>query len=408
MLETLHMVVHNLRLVASDRAGLAWLLVMPVVFTLIMGFAFSGRGRDSPGPVRYGLTVANMDRGPRGAELLEALRESDKIDLLLLEGAEAGDQARTLVKDGDRSSALVIPSLYSSRVDSGLGVTLHFYRNPERINPHVTRQAVGEVIARVNAESMIAAGARGAYTSLWGEPSESTAEKIAARGREFVAENWEPAPIAVVVEVLGRRKQREVPAMGFSRSSPAMALMFVLMMGLMMSGALVEERRHRTLLRLFSAPLRRSQIIAANLLWRFVVGMGQLWFLIALGAVLFRVDWGDTWTGLLLVTVAFALAVSSLSVLIGTLARSSRQAESLSLLISLTMCALGGLWWPLEITPKAYQQIGHMIPTGWAMDAMQNLVSRGYSLGQIAPQAMVLAGFAVAFGVFACITFRYE
>lgn len=405
-----HIIVHNLKLVAADRPSLFWLLVMPVVFTAVAGIALPGGGGGgrSSAPVRYALTVANLDAGPHGDRLLETIKEGDEIDLIVVDTTNADQEARSLVESGDRSAALIIPADFSARIDAGQGAALAFHQNPERMNPLVTRQAVEKVVARLNVERMAARGARSAYAHLWEEPSERVAEKLTARVESFVSDNWEPAPIEVVTERLGRQVEREVGPMGFSHAAPAMALMFVLLNGLMMSTLLVEERRDRTLVRLFTAPLRRSEIIAANLGWRFVVGMLQVWFLIGLGAAVFRVDWGDSAAALLLLTVTYVAAVSGLSVLIGSTARSSRRAESLSLVLALAMCALGGLWWPLEITPEAYQRIGHFAPAAWAMDGMQNLVSRGYGLAQIAPQALVLAAFAVGFGVLAVVTFRYE
>jgi ABC-2 type transport system permease protein len=196
--------------------------------------------------------------------------------------------------------------------------------------------------------------------------------------------------------------------MSFQHSSPAMALMFVLLNGLILSSMLVTERREKTLARLLTAPVRRSEIVIANLAWRFVVGTLQLWFLIGFGALVFGVDWGDSMLALALVGAAYVTAVAGLSVLIGSLSRSSRLAETLSVALSLTMCALGGLWWPLEITPQAYQTVGHLIPTGWAMDAMHNLMSRGYTLSGVMPQVLVLLGFAVVFSAAAVAAFRYE
>jgi ABC-2 type transport system permease protein len=402
-----HIVLLNLRLLASDRSALFWLLVMPVAFTFVMGLAFPG-GRAGDTPVRYALTVANLDEGAEGAALVRAIEETGEIDVLLLEVPDAEAEAAELVESGDRSAALVIPHDYSARLARGENAVLTFHRNPERMNPLITRQAVQRVIARRNVEALAARGVTEGYAELRGEPSDEKAEELRASVAEYVRGAWEPAPLAVTEERLGRPAGADVPAGGYTRSSPAMALMFVLLNGLMASSILVTERRERTLARLFTAPLRRSEIIAAQVGWRFIVGMGQMWFLILLGALVFGVDWGDTMLGLLTLSAVYVAAVSGLSVLIGSTSRTSRQAESLSLVVALTMCALGGLWWPLEITPRAYRAVGHAVPTGWAMDAMQDLVSRGYGIAGIAPEVLVLLAFAVGFTAVAVATFRHE
>ncbi len=410
MKKILVIIAHNLRLIAADRSTLFWLLAMPIAFTFVLGLAFSGGGGGggSTDPVRYGLTVANLDRGPQGEALLAAIEAAGKIDLLPIDGADAGDTALELVQKGDRSAALVIPPDYSERLARRERVTLTFHRNPERMNPYVTRQAIDEVLTRLRAEGTAGIGARTAYAELRGEPPPELAERLSSRASAYVAENWDPPSVTVAAERLGRTAGSDVPSMGFNHSSPAMALMYVLLNGLMMSIALVDERRERTLARLFTTPVARSSIIVANLGWRFVIGMLQMWILIAFGGLALGVDWGDSPVGLVLVTVTYVAAVAGLSVLLGSISRSSRQAQSAALVLSLTMCALGGLWWPLEITPKLYQAAGHAVPTGWAMDAMHNLVSRGYSLAGVAPQALVLALFAIGFTVAATLTFRHE
>jgi len=402
-------VLHNLRLLASDRAALMWLLVMPVVFTVAMGMAIRGGGGDaSGGPVRYGLTVANEDEGLHGDKLLDAIRASDEIDLILLEGDASGKEAVKLVEDGDRSAALVIPPGYSRAVDAGEGAVVAFHRNPERMNPLVTQQAVEDVIARLNVEARVAVGAREAYIELWGTPPAEVASRLEENAIAFVSSSWENPPLTVSEETLGRDAGAGAPRMGFTHFSPSMALMFVLLNALMGSVALVEERKNRTLARLFSTPTRRSEIIAAQMGWRFAVGVVQFWFLVALGVLLFRVDWGETMTGVLLLSVSYVAAASALAVLIGAVSRTTGQAESISLLATLTMCAMGGLWWPLEITPRGYQLIGHLIPTGWAMDGLHNLVSRGLPLPAVLPQVGWLLLFALGFGIAAVRVFRYE
>lgn len=401
-------VMLNIKLLASEKPVLFWLLAMPIVFTVVSGLVFGGGRRGSDDPVRYALTVANLDEGARGEELLEAIRAGDEIDLMLVEGPDAGAEARRLVEDGDRSAALVVPRNYTSLLDAGEPTTLTFHRNPERMNPLVTRQAVERVVARLNALALADRAVVEAYAELRGAPSEDKQRALTDSMGVFVTRTLDAPPLTMAVERLGRPAESEIPDMGFAHSSPAMALMFVLLNGLMLSTMLVEERRNKTLSRLLSAPVRRSEIVAANLIWRFLVGTVQLWFLIGFGALVFRIDWGDSVLALVLVGVGYVAATGGLSVLIGSLSRNSKRAETLSLVLSLTMCALGGLWWPLEITPKAYQTVGHLIPTGWAMDAMHNLVGRGYSLAGVAPQVLVLLAFAVGFSIAAVAAFRYE
>jgi ABC-type Na+ efflux pump permease subunit len=280
----------NVRVLCSDRSALFWLLVMPIAFTFVAGIAFSGGGGGDDAPVRYALTVANMDEGGRGEELLEAIVQSDEIDLLMVEGDGPDEEARLLIEDGDRSAALVIPRDYSEKLSAQDPVELTFHRNPERMNPLVTRQAVERVIAKLNAEELAERAIVDAHESVRGTPPPAKELELAQAIRAFVSEELERPSMTVAVERLGRSARSEMPDMGFQHSSPAMALMFILLNGLMLSSMLVTERREKTLARLLTAPVRRSEIVIANLAWRFVVGTLQLWFLIGFGALAFGVE----------------------------------------------------------------------------------------------------------------------
>ena len=405
-------VIHNLRLVAADRTALIWLLAMPVAFTFFTGLVFRGGGSSaSPEDVTYYVTVMNLDTGPRGAELIDAVEADGRIGVTREEPVRDGldrDRIRQMVEEGDRSSALIVPPGFSDSLAAGRQVSLEFVRNPERLNPHKTREAIDMVVSRMNVSESAGILAVEARTELRGEPTPELADALAEKARTFADSSWDPPPVTVAVETLGRREETKAVVMGFAHSSPAMALMFVLLNGLMMSTALVEERRERTLRRLFTTPAGRGEIIVANLAWRFLIGIAQLLFLVLLGALVFGVDWGETPLGLAVIGVTYVAAVAGLSVLIGSLTRNSRQAESLSLLLALSMCALGGLWWPLEITPRGYQLVGHLVPTGWAMDAMHDIVGRGYGLAEVATGALALAGFAAVFTAAAVLSFRPE
>lgn len=60
-------------------------------------------------------------------------------------------------------------------------------------------------------------------------------------------------------------------------------------------------------------------------------------------------------------------------------------AGNLSVLIVTIGCMVSGLWWPFEIMPDQLQKIGELLPTRWAMIAVENIQS-GYGLEKLLPQ----------------------
>jgi ABC-2 type transport system permease protein len=54
------------------------------------------------------------------------------------------------------------------------------------------------------------------------------------------------------------------------------------------------------------------------------------------------------------------------------------------------MAALGGCWWPIEITPPFMQKLQLAFPTGWTMDALHKLISFGYGPASVLPHILVM------------------
>ena len=72
------------------------------------------------------------------------------------------------------------------------------------------------------------------------------------------------------------------------------------------------------------------------------------------------------------------------------------------------MAALGGAWWPIEITPAWMQALQEAVPAGWTMDAMHRLISFGDAPASILPHfiALVLAALAIAWA--AARAFKFD
>lgn len=76
--------------------------------------------------------------------------------------------------------------------------------------------------------------------------------------------------------------------------------------------------------------------------------------------------------------------------------------------IALPMCALGGLWWSIEMMPRYMQTIAHALPTTHAMNAFLDVIVRGEGLLAIMTPALVVLGFAIAVLAIGLYLFKWE
>ena len=76
--------------------------------------------------------------------------------------------------------------------------------------------------------------------------------------------------------------------------------------------------------------------------------------------------------------------------------------------VTLPMCALGGIWWPIEIMPQYLQTIAHALPTTHAMNAFCDVIMRGEGLLAIASPVLVLLGFTIAVLALGLKLFKWE
>ncbi|RMH18831.1 MAG: ABC transporter permease [Acidobacteria bacterium] len=371
----------DLQRLLQDRSGLIWTFLMPVVFAAFFGLAFTG-GSD-PTTARAYLTVVDEDQGPLARRLVTAL-EAGQLELNVV----APDQ-----RPAKPVRTLVIPAGFSRRVLAGETVTLRLEKEPETNEPAalVAQARIVGAIARLLAD-LVAASTAGDGTL-----SPEALERLDA-GDDLVR-----------VEARYAGRVQRVPS-GFRHSLPGNAVMFVMLIALTHgAGSLAGERRNGTLRRLATAPLSRAEILGGKLAGRLGIALVQITFFVltALAArAFFGFDVGDDPLGLWLVLAVYALTVAPLGLLFGGLIRDPDHAANAGALTTLGMAGLGGCWWPIEVVPEAMQRLALLLPTGWAMRALHQVVAFGNGLAAAVPSLLVLAAFAALFAAVAVRTLR--
>jgi len=360
-----------------SRATLVWTFVMPVIFfyfigTITGGFSVGPAARESISlrvPPDAGFLVEQLAR-----------RLEDRQYQVLRPPEEQFARA---------ARRLVIPAGFTDSVLAGKPVQIDFSRAGGGLGSDYDEIRVARAVYSLLADVIVAGEEGGAVAP------ESFA-RLAAR----------PRALSVKVERAGARKK--IPT-GFEQAVPGTMVMFTLLVLFTSGGVwLVIERNQGLLRRLASAPVSRGSVVLAKWGARMVLGLIQISFAMLTGTLLFGVDWGSHLLALWGVLAAYGALAAALGILLGNFARSEGQVIALGVISTNVLAALGGCWWPIEITPDWAQKLALFLPTGWAMDALHKLVSFGDSSASVLPHLAGMTIAALLAGALAARSFRFQ
>ncbi len=306
--------------------------------------------------------------------------------------AEAGVEPKEVITPTAQGFLVEIPADFTARLAAGESVSVTLRLPPMERETQVVEQAVQAACGRVGGAVLVV---RMGMQMAQDEASAQEQEALFPRLLDAVLEATEH-PSAVVEVEWARAEEGSLPS-GAAQASAGQVVTWVQITLLSVASVFVEERVGGTLRRLLITPTRWATLLGGKLLAHLLLGLLQMGVLIAGGELLFHVGWMVSPAAVVAVSVAFALAVVSLGLLLATLVRTRGQAGSLTMGLALSMAALGGAWWPLEITPPLYRQFAHAFPSAWAMDAYTAILAEGASLAEVMPQIGALLGFALLF-----------
>jgi len=351
----------------KDRNALIWLFLMPIVFFYFIGTVTGTGGGGAFKPLISPLTVIEAeDSGFLAAQVK-------------LRFSENGFDLKAFDSKISPSRRLKFPPNFTEAVLEGEPVKLQLIENEAGLNTQLDEFRA----------------LRSAYTVL-ADLAVLSQQNLAATAENIEALNTTPRPLTLEVKPAGQR--RTIPT-GFEQAIPGTMVMFTLLV-LLTTGAstLFLERQNGQLSRLASAPLTRSQLVFGKWLGRMGLGILQVAFAMTVGTLLFKMNWGPDLPMVMLILIAWAAFCTSCSILLAHLGRNVGEVSAIGVLLSNILAALGGAWWPIEITPDFMQTLQKFLPSGWAMDAMHQLVSFEAGALNVLPQlaALLLGALVVA------------
>lgn len=410
-MHVIDLAIKDLKQVIRDWKSALFLVVMPILFTLFFGVVLGPIYSGDQGDPRLPVGVINRDQeGAASASLLALLERSDVLRPWQLHGEEEA-QASQMIADGQLAAVLEIPTGYSDQLIADKEISLELIADQAAPAGKTASTAVETVVNRLRGAVETAHISAAIYAEWAGFADETARQAHISEALDQAVAAWSDPPLSVRVEqATGDAALNKTPGLtsGFIQSSSGMIVQFAIF-GLITSAMiLVLERKNGSLQRLLTTPIRRSEVIAGHVLAMFLVVFTQEGILIILGQYAFGVDYLRQPWAILIMMVALALWAAGLGLLIGAISKKEDQVIVLSLVAMFIFAAMGGAWFPLEVTGKTFATIGHLMPTAWAMDGFQNIIMRGLGLTSVLFPAGMLLLYTVVFFGLAIWRFRFE
>lgn len=371
-----------------DRMAALFTIILPIVFTVFFGLLFGGFSSDSE---RIPLAVADSDGGAEAQKLVALLKESEVVDVMIVQPATVEKQ----VDDEKVAAALIIPAGFGAATDSGTGATVTVVRILGSTGAISVEEAVRSAVDRLVAERVAGAVAVDTVANAPYPQAATIAAGLLAK------------PVLTVTTQDSGSQAGQIPR-GFDQSSPGMLINWIMFSLLTAATGLVMERKSGAVQRLLTTHATRSQVIAGKSLAMFIVTMLQQVLLIGLGQFAFGVDYLRDPAALLLTMITLSAMAGCLGLLLATVFRSEQAVIATTVIVSMVLSALGGAWFPLEVTGTGFTRIAHFVPTSWLLEAFRGIILKGWGVPDVLmPLGIVWAFTLVFFGV-AAWRFRFE
>ncbi len=384
----------------SGPTGWFFFLVLPLIFTASVGAGLSGAMNaesEDPQEIRTQLFLVAHDQGPL-VDGLEQTLESLNIELTSVE---------EIPEDRD---GLIVPADFSDQILDGRPVTLTLQvRSTSGASP-VVEQSLRAAQGRVGGAALVA---EMGLTQARESGLVTTSEEADTFFRTLLLDTLEDAenpPVVAQVRwpedtTITRDAQTQITSQEHASAGQIVTWVQITLLGL--AEVLVDERLQGTLRRILITPTSRAVLFAGKLLAGLSLGLVQMGILFASGHLIFGVEWGRDPLAIALVSLTFALATAALGIVIATFVKTRGQASSIVVGLAMSMSALGGAWYPLEITPPVYRKIVQILPSNWAMRAYNEMLAQGATLIDVLPHIGALTVFALLFLAVGIVRFRH-
>ena len=367
------------------RAPMATILflVIPLAMTALIGMIFDpGSGGETKLPP-IKLLLVDHDKGLASKFLMGAFDQKELKEMfqVTLVGEAEGEK---LMKKGKASAMLVIPEHFSRDLAEQKVSTLEVVKNPsEEFLPGVAEEfartmAVGlSAIAQVFADELKVIQSASKLDLADISIAQMTPFLEMARVKIIALQSYlSPLLLQLKTGTTAKPGEDRHSPQGFNIFSyimPGMLIMFLLFIIEAFMREIQNERADGKIRRMMFSPLSTRELVTARLFSGWLLGALICLLAMAVGTLLFGIDWGNPLLVFLLV-VASCFWCAAFFGMLNAFFKNKNQAGAFASPIILVFAAFGGSMLPLEQIPQGMRWLAQFTVNNWFITGCREIM----------------------------------
>ena len=391
--------VKDFKELVRDRRGLFFILLFPIFFMMIFGFAFGGMGENN---TPHNIAVVNLDQGTLnstgsnvnyGNNLTAELQDQNypqNNDVKLFNVTTTTDSnAKDLLRTRTVDAELVIPANFSDSVQSLINNTIQSSTG-QTSSANASANKITSTLTISGDTSYIGFGvAQGTLVGFLSQYQQGIVTAITgAQPVQYINTS--------VQSVAGTTSFTE-----FDFLAPGMMVFAILLLATTVAAILTREVESGTLLRLKISKMRSFDLLFGGLIpWSLVAGAQVVILLIV--AIILGLKWqGSVYSILLAIVIGIIAGIASISLamIIASFAKNDRQAANLGTLIVVPTAFITGSFFPLPaeyVTVLGHTfQIYDILPWTHTLTALRSVLVYGSGWNVVSSDVIISAILAL-------------
>jgi ABC-2 type transport system permease protein len=358
----------DLRRLRRDPVTLLTWLGIPTFIAVILVVIF-GSGDARPNGK---LLIVDQDQSIGATMLTGAFSQGPLGNMVSVEKVEL-EEGRHRIDKGKASALLIIPRNFTSALLEGKAANLQLIRNPaQRILPEMIEEVLSILTDGAFYLQLVAGDQP--RTAARGAPSDANIAQISVQFNHVIDDTRKYlAPPLIQLDSKVIQEKTDKPGGFAALMLPGMLYMAVFFIAGGLATDLWRERTMGALKRAATTPASFRAFLAGKLLAVLIVL--ALVGTFGLAVAHFLADLRISNFPLAVLWIALSgCGLYLFMMLLQSLASTERVASMLSNFVLLPLTMLGGSFFPFDMMPKGFAQIGRLTPNGWSVTELEKIL----------------------------------